>query len=346
VRTAPHTRAGFVPAARPVGATKMSTNAEAPQGQPRTCLLRRPGPPEPVRGTMGVQIDDERLAAVLDRETPLLTLYDQALHSEGPIWQPERERLIFSDIPGRRVMAWYPDGRVEVAIDATPFINGNALDGDGALIHCEHLRRCISRSDTDGIPRPFITHYEGKRLNTPNDITTAKDGTIWFTDPIFGLMMPRQGCLAEPELDHRSVYRYDPATGELRRMADFDQPNGLFFSPDGTTLYVSDTSLSIGGRTHEIVAFDVAPGGALSGRRFFSRTDHGVPDGFAVDRRGWLWSTAGDGLHIYAPDGHRLGFIPAPITTSNCAFGGVDGRRLFITAETHLYALDLKQPGV
>ena len=306
------------------------------------CILRYPGPPELVENINGVQIDDERLAAVLNPASRLVCLYDQALHSEGPIWDTAGDRLIWSDVKGRRVMAWFPDGRVEVVIDATPFINGNALDRDGILIHCEHGRRCISRSDAHGAPVPFITHYEGKRLNTPNDITCAADGAIWFTDPIFGLKMPQQGCLREPELDHRSVYRYDCQTGNLQRMADFIEPNGLFFSPDGRTLYVSDTARGFSGTTHEIQAFDVGEGGALSNRRFFCQTDIGVPDGFLVDKRGWLWTTSGNGMHIYDAEAKKLGFFPTPTVCSNCALGGADGRRLFIAAEAYLLAIDLK----
>ena len=330
---------------RPLGSREQLVDRHGHDVRPmKPCRLQHPGSPTSVSDFPGIQIDDPRLAAVVDPDAPLLVLYDQLLHSEGPVWEPKRQRLIFSDIPGRRVLAWYPDGRVEVAIDAVPFINGNALDRDGHLIHCEHGRRCISRSDgADGFPAPIVTHFDGKRLNTPNDLTTAADGAIWFTDPVFGLMFPKQGCLAEPELDHRSLYRFDPATGDLRRMADFDQPNGLAFSPDGALLYVSDTSRSIGGPTHDVVTFDVGPDGDLSNRSFFCHTEHGVPDGFLVDIRGWLWMTAGDGLHVYAPDRTRLGFIPTPTTAANCALGGTDGRRLFITAETNLFALDLRQ---
>ena len=314
-------------------------------GSPPPCLLRRPGAPEVV-ANINLQIDDDRLAEVVDPGAPLLLLHGKAVHTEGPVWEPLRERLIFSDVTNRRVLAWYLDGRVEVVVDATPFINGNALDGNGRLVHCEHLRRCISRSPRDdGMPEPFITHFEGKRLNAPNDITVAADGAVWFTDPIFGLMMPQQGCLAASELGHRSVYRHDPHTGVLARMADFDQPNGLFFSPDGKTLYVSDTSRSIGGPTHEIVAFDVAPDASLSNRRFFCHTDHGVPDGFTVDIRGWVWTTAGDGVHILDRDAKRLGYLPTPSTCANLAFGGTDGRRLFIAAEQNLFALDLRRSG-
>ena len=137
------------------------------------------------------------------------------------------DRLVWSDVPNRRLLGWYPDGHVEVLIDGTWFMNGNAVEANGALVHCEHGRRCISRGgDYDREPQPIVTHYQGKRINSPNDIAVAPDGTIWFTDPTFGIIMPNQGALAEPELDHRSVYRFDPRTGDLNRMADFEEPNG------------------------------------------------------------------------------------------------------------------------
>lgn len=311
-------------------------------------LLRRPGPPEPIRGFSGVEVHDARLEGVLPSGAALLILHQFTLHGEGTVWDTPRNRLVWSDVPNRRLLAWYPDGRVEVAIDNTQFMNGNALHGEGYLVHCEHGRRCISRSVDDGDPEPIVTHYEGKRLNAPNDVTVAADGAIWFTDPTFGILMPNQGSLVDPALGHRSVYRFDPRSGALDRMADFEQPNGLFFSPDGRTLYVSDTARSlgeiIGGHerdTHEIQAFDVGTGGTLTNRRLFCRTDHGYPDGFAVDRRGWIWTTAGDGIHVYAADGVRLGFFPTPATPSNCAFGGPGMRRLFIAATTYLLAFDL-----
>jgi len=199
-------------------------------------LLRHPGPPKILTDAKKVVIEDPRLSDVLDPEAPLLCLYEHATFSEGTVWDAPRQRLVWSDVVGRRVLGWYPDGRVEVVVDATAFINGNAVDRDGHLVHCEHGRRCISRSDHDGEAVPFLTHFEGKRFNTPNDITLAPDGTLWFSDPTFGLHMPKQGSLREPDLDHRSVYRHDPASGETRRMADLEQPNGLEFSPDGRIL--------------------------------------------------------------------------------------------------------------
>jgi len=312
-------------------------------------LLRRAGAPQLVESFPGVQIDDDRLATILPPNQPLIQLYEGTVHGEGPAWQPPRQRLVWSDVPNRRLLGWYPDGRVEVLIDGTWFMNGNAVERDGTLVHCEHGRRCISRGgDYDHEPEPIVTHYQGRRMNSPNDVAVAPDGAIWFTDPTFGVIMPNQGALAEPELDHRSVYRFDPATGDLRRMADFEEPNGLAFTADGATLYVSDTSLSLGevpgfdaGGKHEIIAFDVGETGVLSNRRFFCHTDHGYPDGFAVDDRGWMWTTAADGVHIWSPDRCKLGFIPTPSVASNCALGGVDGRRLFIAATQFLLAIDL-----
>lgn len=312
-------------------------------------LLRRAEPPKKLDNFTGVEVHDPRLEEVLSSDAEPVILYQFTLHGEGPIWDAPNGRLAWSDVPNRRLLGWYPDGRVEVVIDNTEFMNGNALGADGVLVHCEHGRRCISRSDGRGGATPIVTHYRGKRLNSPNDVTVAADGAIWFTDPTFGILMPNQGSLVEPELDHRSVYRFDPKTEELRRMADFEQPNGLFFSPDGRTLYVSDTARSlgeiIGGHekdTHEIVAFDVGPDGTLSNRRFFLRTDHGYPDGFAVDSRGWVWSTSGDGIQIYAPDRTKLGFFPTPATASNCCFGGPDMKRFFVAATDYLLAIDLK----
>ncbi len=230
-------------------------------------------------------------------------------------------------------------------------MNGNAVAADGSVWHCEHGRRCISRSAPDlrGEPEPIVTHYLGRRLNSPNDIAVAPDGAIWFTDPIFGIIMPSQGALADPELDHRSVYRFDPTLGSLDRIADFEQPNGVAVSPDGRSLYVSDTSLSLGevpgfsaGAKHEVQRFHLGPDGKWSNGERFCRTDHGYPDGFAVDARGWVWVSAGDGVHIWSGARERLGYIPIDATVSNLCFGGCDGRRLFIAAGARLFAIDLK----
>ncbi|MBE7211647.1 MAG: SMP-30/gluconolactonase/LRE family protein [Gluconacetobacter diazotrophicus] len=318
-------------------------------------LLRRPGPPRLSRGFPGVQIDDPRFAEVIGEDAQLLVLHEGASHGEGTVWLPQLGCLLWSDVANRRLLRWREaDGEVSVAIDGTRFMNGNALDRDGRVVHCEHGRRAISRSNADATENAavevLVSHFEGKRLNSPNDVVVAADGAIWFTDPAFGILVPNQGSLAEQELDHQSVYRFDPGTGVLRRMADFEQPNGLAFSSDGLVLYVSDTSLSLRdipgehatGRLHRIERFDVAANGTLSNRAFFCNTDHGVPDGLKVDGRGWVWTTAGDGIHVWAPDGRRLGFIPTPEVAANCCFGGSNGKRLFIAAESYLLAIDLR----
>ncbi|SFP51690.1 gluconolactonase [Sphingomonas rubra] len=315
-------------------------------------LLRRPGEIRADARFRGCQIDDPQLARVLSPDAPLLVLHAGTIHAEGPAWQASHRRLLFSDVPNRRLNAWYEeDARVEVVIDATWFMNGNAVAADGSVWHCEHGRRCISRSnsDFDGEPVPIVTHFEGRRLNSPNDVTVAPDGSIWFTDPIFGIVMPSQGALAQPELDHRSVYRFDPALDELTRVADFEQPNGVALSADGATLYVSDTSLSLGevpgfsaGSKHEVERFTRRSDGGWGGRARFCRTDHGYPDGFATDERGWLWVSAADGVHVWSAEGVRLGFVPIGATVSNLSFGGSDGRRLFIAAGSRLLALDLE----
>jgi gluconolactonase len=318
---------------------------------PGRCL-RRPRPPQAAADFTGVRIDDARLADVLAAEASLLVLHEGAVHAEGPAWQASHRRLLFSDVPNRRINAWYEaDGRVDAVVDPAWFPNGNAVAADGSVYHCEHGRRCISRSDPamDDEPVPVITHFEGRRLNSPNDVAVAPDGSVWFTDPVFGIVMPSQGALAPAELSHRSLYRFDPATRALVRMADFEQPNGLAFSPDGRTVYVTDTSIALGeapgcapGTRHEIEAFTVGADGILAERRFFCSPEHGNPDGLAVDSRGWVWSSAADGVHVWSTRQEHLGCIPTCETVCNLTFGGSDGRRLFIAASTRLLAIDLR----
>jgi gluconolactonase len=279
---------------------------------------------------------DPRFAAVLRPGARLLSLYDQAIFSEGPVWWPARGMLVWSDIEGRRVYGWHPNGAVDVVADATAFINGNALDANGRLIHCEHGRRGISRTDERG-ETMLVAEYNGRRLNSPNDLVLGPDGAIWFTDPTYGLLNPRQGCPAEPELDHQSVYRFVESSGELTRMADLEQPNGLAFAPDGRTLYVSDTAED----RHHILAFTVGEDGEMAERRVFRVIEPRLPDGFKVDARGWVWTSSGAGVQVFSADGEPLGVIPTPHGCTNCAFGGADGRRLFITGDESLWAIDL-----
>ena len=307
-------------------------------------LLRRPGPPEPVPNVDLPRASDPRFSTVVPDHARLVSLYDQATFGEGPTWWPARGILAWSDVEGRRVLGWHPDGCVRVVVDATPFINGNTVDGDGNLIHCEHGNRRLSRTTPDGRHEAVVETYGDRRFNAPDDVVCAADGALWFTDPSYGLRLPKQGALAESDLGHQSVYRFDPGTGEVRRMADLGEPNGLAFAPDGRTLYVSDTSRTHGGDGHTIYAFPVGDDHALGEPHVFADVEPGVPDGFRVDSRGWVWTSSEAGVQVFSAEGHRLGLIPTPQKVSNCCFGPGE-RRLFITSMQHLYALDLAGPG-
>ncbi|MEH3144037.1 MAG: SMP-30/gluconolactonase/LRE family protein [Methylobacterium frigidaeris] len=308
--------------------------------EPASNVLRRPGPPDPVPDSDPPKAFDPRFTDVVPPRARLVSLYDQAVFSEGPVWWPVRNILVWSDIEGRRVLGWHPDGCVRVVIDAAPFINGNTVDRNGDLIHCEHGNRRLSRTTPDGRSSPVVETYERRRFNAPNDVVCAADGALWFTDPAYGLRLPRQGALAESDLGHHSVYRFDPGTGRVRRIVDLGQPNGLAFAPDERMLYVSDTSRTEGGDGHTIHAYSVGDDHSLGEPRIFAEIEPGVPDGFRVDRRGWIWTSSGSGVQVFSADGHRLGLIPTPQTCSNCCFGPGE-RRLFITAQAHLYAVDL-----
>ncbi len=297
--------------------------------------LRAPGEPTPVDVT-GPIIHREEARTVLGAAR-LVSLYDQASWSEGPVWWPRKRTLVWSDIVGRRVLGRREDGAVDVLLDATPFINGNAVLPDGALVHCEHGRRAISRSEGAGVATPIVTVVEGSRLNAPNDLIVVADGAIWFSDPTFGLENPQQGVPDSSESGRTAICRIG-ADGVARRMVDMAQPNGLAFSPDGETLYASQTPEHGEGEI-AIFAFDW-DGASLSNRRRFATVAEGVPDGFTVDRRGWLWSSSGVGVEVFDDAGRHLATVPTPGLCSNCGFDS-DETRLFVTGGAHLWMLPL-----
>lgn len=289
-----------------------------------------------------ISVLDERFRKVLGPDSRLLHLSDGGRWTEGPAWWPREDCLVWSDVENDSILRWSEQGGVSVLRAPSSFANGNAVDPEGRLIHCEHGRRCISRTEDDGEVVVLVDRYEGRRFNSPNDLTVAPDGAIWFSDPTFGITNPDQGYPATPELPHRSVYRFDPADGTLLRAADFEQPNGLAFSPDGRVLYVSDTSRAKReDGLHGIYAFDVEDGRALRNRRLFREVEPGVPDGFCIDDRGWVYSSSGSGVQVFSDSGELLAHIPTPLTCSNCTFGGTNGSRLFMTASEDLFALDL-----
>ncbi|NHA68601.1 SMP-30/gluconolactonase/LRE family protein [Phycicoccus flavus] len=281
----------------------------------------------------GVRVDDARLAEVLDPSARLVRLYEHAIWSEGPVWWQHERTLVFSDVRGRQVLGRRENGAVDVLLDATPYCNGNAVTADGDLVHCEHGRRGISRTRRDSNELLVERSADG-RLNSPNDIVVARDGAIWFTDPVFGLTQPEEGFMGRQEVDHEGVYRF--VEGAATLMATLDGPNGLGFSPDERVLYVSRTPPDAAA---DIVAFDW-DGRRLSGRRHFAHVEQGIPDGFAVDDRGWLWSSSRTGIQVFDDRGATLGLVPAPHIVSNCTFDS-DHSRLFVTGDADLLMLTL-----
>ena len=223
------------------------------------------------------------------------------------------------------------------------YTNGNTLDREGRVVHCEHLERRISRTEHDGQRHGLVGHYEDRRLNSPNDLVVARDGSIWFTDPLYGLLTDYEGRAASPEQETCRVYRYEPLSGRLTAVTDaLVAPNGLAFSRDERLLYVAESaSARIPDGDHHILVFDVVDGQALERPRLFAVIEPGLPDGLRVDEHDNVWTSAQDGIHVLDPDGRELGRIRVPETVSNLVFGGPDGRQLFITASTSLYAIEV-----
>ncbi|WP_085035366.1 SMP-30/gluconolactonase/LRE family protein [Ensifer aridi] len=292
------------------------------------------------------QIHDPRFARMIVGSARLEELYTGCRWGEGPVWFSDANQLLWSDIPNQRMLRWTPEGGVSVFRQPSNFANGHTRDRQGRLISCEHGARRVTRTEIDGSITVLAESYQSKRLNSPNDVVVRSDGTIWFTDPTYGILSDYEGYRAEPEQETRNVYRLDPQIGELEAVVtDFNQPNGLAFSPDEKILYVADSGASHDeGLPRHIRAFDVACGGLANGR-VFATMDNGIPDGIRTDMAGNLWSSAGDGVHCFAPDGTLLGKILVPQTVANLTFGGPRRNRLFITATTSLYSIYVTATG-
>jgi gluconolactonase len=279
-----------------------------------------------------------RLLDLVPDPTDLRILHDDCVFTEGPVWFAEQGMLVWSDIPQDRMLAWTRERGVRVYRQPSGCANGNTRDRQGRLVTCEHLTRRVTRTEPDGTITVIADRYQGRRLNSPNDVVVRMDGTIWFTDPDYGL---RQNVRDQPrEQAHDHVFRFDPATGALTSVADdFDKPNGLAFSPDHRTLYIADSAITEGpGHPSHIRAFDVADDGTLTGGDVFATTE-GIPDGMRVDSAGNLWASAGPGLNVYAPDGDLVGRVGFPVDVTNLAFGSPGSGHLFVTAGSTLYLL-------
>ena len=290
---------------------------------------------------------DARYNDLIIGAAELEKLYTGCRWAEGPVWFKDGDYLLWSDIPNRRMMRYQPDGTVSVYRGDSNFSNGNTRDRQGRLVTCEHGPRRVTRTEVDGSITVLAERFEGKRLNSPNDVVVHSSGSVWFTDPTYGILSDYEGFEAEPEQATRNVYRLDPETGDLAAVVtDFLQPNGLTFSPDEKLLYVVDS-----GASHKLDAprhirvFDVVDGRSLTNGRVFCEVEAGIPDGLRVDVHGNVWTSGGFAVHCFAPDGTLLGRINVPERVANLTFGGIRGNRLFITATTSLYSIYLANRG-
>ncbi|MBA1156509.1 SMP-30/gluconolactonase/LRE family protein [Microvirga mediterraneensis] len=291
---------------------------------------------------------DERFQHLFKGSARLEKLAEGCRWSEGPAYFPAGRYVVWSDIPNDRMMRFdETSGAVSVFRHPAGYSNGNTVDRQGRLVTCEHGNRRVTRTEHDGSITVLASHYQGKRLNSPNDVVVKSDGSIWFTDPAYGIDSDYEGHKAESEIGACHVYRVDPETDDVRIVGDdFVRPNGIAFSPDETLLYVADT-----GATHvkdgprHIRVFEVSPDGGLANGKVFATCTAGLFDGFRLDDAGRIWTSAGDGVHCYDPDGTLIGKILVPEGVANVVFGGPKRNRLYICATTSLYAILLPVNG-
>jgi len=287
------------------------------------------------------EVLDDRFRPCANGDVRIERLHEGCRWAEGPVYVPAGRYLLWSDIPNDRILRWdETTGSVGVFRQPAGYANGGTLDGAGRLVTCEHGNRRVTRTEHDGSVTVIADRYQGKRFNSPNDVVVRSDGSIWFTDPSYGIDSDYEGHRADSEIGACHVYRVDPSTGTVRVVADdFVRPNGLAFSLDERRLYVADT------RVNHLRVFDVADDGALTGGAVFATCTVGAFDGFRLDQAGRIWAGAGDGVHCYDPDGTLIGKLRVPETVANVVFGGQRRNHLFICATTSLYAILLSVTG-
>ena len=286
---------------------------------------------------------DDRFGALIIGHARLERLWTGCRWAEGPVYVPSAKSVLWSDIPNDRLMRLdETDGSVSVFESPCGYHNGHAIDAAGRVVACEHGGRRISRLEADGRWTMLADRFDGKRLNSPNDVVVKSDGSIWFTDPTYGIDSHYEGHAAKSEIGASYVFRIDGASGVLSAVvSDRVRPNGLAFSPDETVLYVADTGAThVPGLPRAIHAYDITPDGCgVGAARTFAMCEAGFFDGFRVDRDGNLWTSSADSVRVHTQDGTLIGRIKIPEIVSNLCFGGPKRNRLYITAQTSLYAI-------
>ncbi len=307
----------------------------------------KPNAPQPAYADIHptpFEILDKRAKGLFNGTAKLERLYVGCRWAEGPAWFAAGRYLVWSDIPNNRIMRWdETDGSTSVFRQPSNNTNGHTVDRQGRLVSCEHLGRRVTRTEHDGTITVLADRWKGKRLNSPNDVVVKSDGSIWFTDPAYGIDWDYEGERAESEIGACNVYRIDPASGEVTLVIDdMVRPNGLAFSVDEAKLYVADTGASHkeNGPRH-IRVYDVAGKGGTKakGGKLFAECTAGLFDGFRLDEAGRIWTSAADGVHVYHPDGTLIAKVHVPEVVANVCFGGRHLSRLFICGTTSLYSL-------
>ncbi len=294
------------------------------------------------RPTVRVEVVDARATLPLAPDAMVEQVATGFVFTEGALWHSAQSYLLFSDIIGNQMHRWDAVQGTTSFRRPSNMANGNTWDLQGRLLTCEHASSRVVRTEHDGTLTVLASHFEGRALNSPNDIVVKSDGAIYFTDPIFGRREPH-GVLRAPELDHSSVYRIDPHNGALSRLSPrLEQPNGLCFSLDESLLYVNDSPRK------QIHVFPVLADGTLGSGRLFATLpgeEPGVPDGMKVDTLGNVYCCGPGGIHVLSPEGHRMARIRFPEKSCNMAFGDDDHRTLYVTACTSVYRLRVQVPG-
>ena len=293
---------------------------------------------------MVVNVKSESLAELIDRDAQVERVATGFTFTEGPIWNKQGGFLMFSDMPGDVRRRWSERDGVEEIMRPSNKCNGMVYDAEGNLLVCEHVTSSLVRERPDGTRETLATHYKGKELNSPNDVVTRSDGTIYFSDPIYG-RVPGFGLEREQDLSFQGVYRLAPDGREPELVVaedEFEQPNGLCFSPDESLMYINDTPRAL------IRVYDMAADGTLSGGRLFFDNigsgviEEGIPDGMKCDERGNIWVTGPGGVWVISPQAQHLGIVEVPENVGNIGWGGADWRTLYMPSSTSLFRVPTK----